>query len=360
MDEEELHRLVSGAFDAQARRTVADDATPPPPRFDQPGAGQGAHAHRRRTVRWLAPLTAAAAVVAVVLGVPALTGGSHSKSQPAGVGTLRPHASRPVQPVGNAVHVSLLNVTGRSYGVGMPVVAYFSRQFSDARAFAAATTATVNGKPVRGAWYFERSTAGRGPIEGHFRLRTYWPAHAKVVVSVAARGRSAGGDLRFADDVDVGFATGASVVSVVDDATHLLTVTSDGKQVAQYPVSLGTAKTPTTSGVKVIMAKGSPVCMSGPDYAECGVRYTQRLTYSGEYLHAAPWNARHIKEGVDSSNGCTNLLTGDARRLYRVLEVGDVVDYPDADGPPMTMNSGYGDWNVQWHVWRIGGLIKTH
>ena len=40
--------------------------------------------------------------------------------------------------------------------------------------------------------------------------------------------------------------------------------------------------------MKVVMEKGDNICMSGPGYHECNIKYTQRLTYSGEYLHAAP------------------------------------------------------------------------
>ena len=134
----------------------------------------------------------------------------------------------------------------------------------------------------------------------------------------------------------------------------------DGKPIGHYPVSLGANSTPTESGVKVVIAKGSPVCMSGPGYHECGIKYTQRLTYGGEYLHAAPWNVANIKRGVDSSNGCTNLLLTDARKLYAELEVGDPVLYPNADGPPMTPSQGYGDWNVPWKTWLTGGLVPTH
>jgi hypothetical protein len=49
----------------------------------------------------------------------------------------------------------------------------------------------------------------------------------------------------------------------------------------------------------------------------------------------------------------------DASLLYRVLEVGDVVEYPNADGPSMSMSAGYGDWNVPWQVWLRGGLVPT-
>jgi lipoprotein-anchoring transpeptidase ErfK/SrfK len=178
-------------------------------------------------------------------------------------------------------------------------------------------------------------------------------------VSVPSRGLAAGRGLRFADDVTVDFATGARTLATVDAARHLLTVTIDGKPIAHYPVSLGANNTPTQSGVKVVMAKGSPVCMSGPGYHECGIKYTQRLTYSGEYLHAAPWNVANIRKGVDSSNGCTNLMPDDAARLYKTLRVGDIVQYPDARGPEMTPDTGFGDWNVPWAQWLTGGLLPS-
>ena len=107
------------------------------------------------------------------------------------------------------------------------------------------------------------------------------------------------------------------------------------------------------------MQKGLSICMHGPGYNECGIKYTQRLTYGGEYLHSAPWNVYNIENGIDTSNGCTNLLPLDASRLYAQSEVGDVVQFPNADGPKMTAGAGYGDWNVSWPTWLRGGLVRT-
>jgi hypothetical protein len=94
-------------------------------------------------------------------------------------------------------------------------------------------------------------------------------------------------------------------------------------------------------------------------YYECGIKLDQRLTYDGEYLHAAPWNVPNIQSGVNSSNGCTNLLPADAQTLYNFLEIGDVVKYPNANGKAMQIGDGYGDWNVNWGLWQTGGLVST-
>ena len=218
----------------------------------------------------------------------------------------------------------------------------------------------MNGQPQQGAWYFEYSAAHPGyPVEGHFRLQNYWPAHAKVHIDIPAKGLSAGKGLSFDDSLTSDWNTGPRNVSTVDDSTHRMTVTSDGHTYGTFPVSLGASNTPTARGIKVIMEKGVSICMRGPGYYECGVKYTQRLTYGGEYLHSAPWNISHINSGVDSSNGCTNLLPADAQRLYGFLNIGDVVIYPNANGPAMSLGSGYGDWNVDWNTWKTGGLAPT-
>jgi lipoprotein-anchoring transpeptidase ErfK/SrfK len=278
-------------------------------------------------------------------------------------------SSKPKPPPAKPVHIKTLNADGAQYGVGMPVIAFFSRKITSGKALQQATKVTVNGRPLNGGWYFEYSSYYKGyPIEGHWRPRNFWPAHARVHVDIAAKGVSAGRGLAFDDSLTLDFATGARHVAVVDDATHKMTVTSDGKLYGTFPVSLGLRQTPTSRGIKVIMEKGRDISMRGPGYFDPHVKYTQRLTYGGEYLHSAPWNcvgysgcvgpANNIGK-ADSSNGCTNLRPADAIKLYHFLEVGDVVEYPNANGPAMQLGSGYGDWNVSWGAWQTGGLVPT-
>jgi lipoprotein-anchoring transpeptidase ErfK/SrfK len=258
------------------------------------------------------------------------------------------------------VHVSLQMSDGSQVGVGMPIIAYLSRAIGSAQAFAAATKVTVNGKPAVGAWYFEYKSGLPGkPIEGDWRPETYWPGHATIHMDLPVKGLSAGTGLAYNDSLTLSFTTGPANIATVDNYTHKLTLVTDGKVEGVYPVSLGASNTPTAQGIKVIMEKGASICMSGPGYNICGVKYTQRLTYGGEYLHAAPWNTYNIDHGINSSNGCTNLHLSDAQKLYGLLEIGDVVDYPNANGPRMLLGDGYGDWNVPWGQWLTGGLYAT-
>lgn len=356
MNEHELEQLLGDAFAAQARGAVPDEAAPPPlPLPARP------RAHRR----WPAPVAAAAAVlIAVALGV-ALSG----RTPPHRIASAPTTAAAPTErtvrigalhadPGATAVRVRITPTDDPLVGVGLPVVAYFSA-ITDGRAVQAATTVTVDGRPLAAAWYFLRSAAVPGfPVEAHLRPRQFWPAHSTIVVSMRLAGLTAGHGLGFTRDLQLRFRTGPADIATVSAAAHELTLTRDGATVGSYPVSLGAPATPTQRGTKVIMAKGTPVCASGPGYHECDVRYTQRLTFSGEYLLAAPWNAGNIGR-IDSSNGSTDLGTGGAAQLYQLLRVGDVVRYPDASGPPVKPGDGFTDWDVPWTQWRTGGLVRT-
>lgn len=369
----DLGRLLADAFDAHARGAVGDHTAPPPPRFADPDAGYADVTHRnqpgrRNRARIWAPLAAAAAVVAIVAGAFVVTDRPGDNPAPVAAPPASSATSAPTTAAGSssalpagakAVRVRSLNSDGATYGVGMPVIAYFSKKITDARALQGATRTTVDGTPVDTAWYFQRSSAGQGPVEGHLRPKTYWPGNAKVRVVINARGLSAGTGMAFGNDLTLDFRTGPRQIATVDNSTHTLTLNVDGKQVAHYPVSLGAAGTPTQRGIKVIMEKGRSISMRGPGYNESGVKDTQRLTYGGEYLHAAPWNTSNISKGVNSSNGCTNLTPSDAHALYSELRVGDVVTFPNANGPKMQLGQGYGDWNVPWGEWQTGGLAPT-
>jgi lipoprotein-anchoring transpeptidase ErfK/SrfK len=271
-----------------------------------------------------------------------------------------PSSSTPTAAPATPVHVSGYP-DGSTVGVGMPIIATFNRKITDARDFAKNTKVTVNDQPANGAWYFEYSSPKSGHVmEAHYRLQNYWPAHARVHVDFNLKGVSAGKGLAFDGKLtSLDFQTGPRNIAVVNDANHTITVSSDGRQKYKFPVSLGSNATPTLHGTKVIMEKGLDIPMKGPGYFDAHVKYTQRLTYGGEYLHAAPWNTSNINHGVDSSNGCTNLHPQDAKTLYDFLRIGDVVQFPNANGPAMSIGAGYGDWNVNWIEWQTGGAVAT-
>ncbi len=91
---------------------------------------------------------------------------------------------------------------GRTYGVGMPIIVYLSKTITDGKPFATATKVTVNGAVAAGAWFFRRSGIYAGyPLEAHYRLKDYWPAHATIALDLPIKGLSAGPGLVFNDSL---------------------------------------------------------------------------------------------------------------------------------------------------------------
>jgi lipoprotein-anchoring transpeptidase ErfK/SrfK len=319
--------------------------------------------------------TAAAALALVLSACTAAQPTTNGHPHTGGTSAGSSQTSDPTAPSSSSSSAPSLPVTkvhvegypdGTTVGVGMPIIATFNKKITNAKNFAQDTTVTVNGQVVHGGWYFEFSDPASGHVmEAHYRLPTFWPAHAHVHVAFHLKGVSAGVSHHHELEFDgaltsLDFYTGARNIGVVNDATHMLTIHSDGKFYGRFPVSLGAPNTPTYRGIKVIMEQRKTVCMhdAAHTYFECGIKWDQRLTYSGEYLHSAPWNIVNIGHR-DTSNGCTNLLPKDAYRLYHFLHIGDVVEYPNADGPPMTLGTGYGDWNLTWSQWQTGGALST-
>jgi lipoprotein-anchoring transpeptidase ErfK/SrfK len=259
-------------------------------------------------------------------------------------------------------------------GIGMPIVLKFSPLPTDSTEFTKAAKVTVNDQPADGAWFWEQPTADdkkTHTIEAHYRMKNYWPANADIRVDLPIGGLSAGTGLVYDNKLtSVAFQTGDAHISMVTGGSKPeMVVRSNNKTVKTIPVSLGAAKTPTYTGTKIVMQKGEQdpktgklkpngtVRMVGPGYDE-PVQWSVRVTASGEYVHAAPWNT-HLGQ-LSTSNGCTNLSVADAKWFYNFSLIGDVVQYANTTGTKMPSWDGYGDWNITWTQWQQGGLLLNH
>jgi lipoprotein-anchoring transpeptidase ErfK/SrfK len=86
------------------------------------------------------------------------------------------------------------------------------------------------------------------------------------------------------------------------------------------------------------------------------VEYAMRVTYSGEFIHAAPWSVGS-QGNANVSHGCTGMSPADAGWLYDMTRRGDVVEYTGTDRP-MTLENGYGDWNASFADWAEGSALS--
>lgn len=273
-----------------------------------------------------------------------------------------PTKTRPPGPrrgSGAPVHVSLLEDDGQTFGVAMPIVAYFSAKITDASVFKQVTKVTVNGKPVQGAWYFEHSSQADQALEAHYRLPRYWPAHASIKVSLPLAGLWAGRGRYFDDNVTLSIRTGAAQVVKIDGSSKRMQVYSDGKLVKTFLVSLGKADTPTYAGTAVVIGKANPqdmVSAPGEPYYNIEVPWSVRVTYDGEFIHDAYWNGELGQANL--SHGCTNLSPADAEWYYNFSLIGDPVTWTHTGTSQVVpVWDGYGDWNLSWASYRQGGQL---
>ena len=80
------------------------------------------------------------------------------------------------------------------------------------------------------------------------------------------------------------------------------------------------------------------------------VPYAMRITWSGEYVHGAPWS-EWAQGKQDVSHGCTNVSLANGKWLFENSLVGDPVE-TTGTGRPMEPGNGWGGgWNVS-----VGGL----
>ena len=117
------------------------------------------------------------------------------------------------------------------------------------------------------------------------------------------------------------------MVSKVNAQTHQMRTFVDGKLAKTTPITTGKAGFTTRSGTKVIIEKFRSkrmnsetvgIARDAPEgYDINDVEYAMRLTYSGEFLHAAPWSvASQGHENV--SHGCTGMSTANAKWIYDI------------------------------------------
>ncbi|MFJ7065843.1 Ig-like domain-containing protein [Streptomyces sp. NPDC101115] len=255
---------------------------------------------------------------------------------------------------------------GGTYGVGQPLTAELSHAVPatdpDARR-AVERALHVSSEPhVEGAWHWV------GPTTLHYRPPGYWPAHATIRVRSALDGVRITDRLYGGPSASLTLTTGDRIEAVTDVAAHILTVLRDGEVVRTIPVTTGKAGYRTRGGVKVVLGKEATVRMRGDsigiargnsDFFDLKVRWATRVTWSGEYLHAAPWSL-DAQGSENVSHGCTGMSTEDAAWLFRTVREGDVVRVINGYGERMTpFDNGYGDWNLSWAEWRRGSAFGT-
>jgi lipoprotein-anchoring transpeptidase ErfK/SrfK len=249
---------------------------------------------------------------------------------------------------------SFVPLQGQTVGVGMPVIIRFDVPVTD-KASIQKHLKVVSQPAQVGAFHWISDS------EVHWRPRTYWQPGSKVSVRADIGGVPAGNGIYGQKDRAMNFTVGDSMVSKVNMNTHQMRVFRNGKLVRTIPITTGQQpKFTTRSGTKVIIEKfrhkrmNSETIGINPDSADGydldDVEYAMRVTYSGEFVHAAPWSVGS-QGNANVSHGCTGMSTANAQWLYENSKVGDVVEYTGTS-KQMDLTNGFGDWNASFQDYR--------
>jgi lipoprotein-anchoring transpeptidase ErfK/SrfK len=254
---------------------------------------------------------------------------------------------------------SVAPLNGETVGVGMPVIVSFDVAVTDRASIEKHLHVSSTPKQP-GAWHWISDN------EVHWRPKSYWRAGTDVSVDVDINSVPAGAGIFGQEDRHVEFHVGSANIYKVNAQTHQMQVFSDGQLLRTIPITTGKPGFTTRSGVKVIIEKFREkrmnsetvgIARNNPEYYDIDdVEYAMRVTYSGEFIHAAPWSVG--SQGyANVSHGCTGMSTANAGWLYNITKRGDVVVYTGTDRA-MEPTNGYGDWNIPFPAYAEGSALS--
>jgi lipoprotein-anchoring transpeptidase ErfK/SrfK len=244
---------------------------------------------------------------------------------------------------------------GEVVGVGEPVAIRFDENIADRTAAEKAIVVTTD-PPVDGAFYWLNNR------EVRWRPEHFWKPGTTVNVVVNTYGVDLGDGVFGEDNLRTHFTIGDEVIATADDDTKMVTVRVNGEAVKTMPTSMGKDKTPTAHGIYVVGERFKHIIMDSstygvPVYSPDGYRtevdWATQISYSGVFVHSAPWSVG-AQGHTNTSHGCLNVSPSNAQWFYEHAKRGDVVEIINTVGPTLSGTEGLGDWNIPWDQWHAG------
>jgi lipoprotein-anchoring transpeptidase ErfK/SrfK len=248
---------------------------------------------------------------------------------------------------------------GAVVGVGQPVAIRFDENIPDRVATQNAITVTTD-PPVAGEFYWISNR------EVRWRPESFWQPGTTVRVKVKTFGVDLGQGLYGQEDIDTSFSIGDQVIASVDDATKILTIRRNGAVIKTMPTSMGKDSTPTNNGTYIIGDRFQHLIMDSSTYGvpsnspngyRLEVDWATQMSYSGIYVHSAPWSVG-AQGNTNTSHGCLNVSPEDAEWFYNNTKRGDVVLVTGTRGTTLSGVEGLGDWNIPWSQWKAGNTAQ--
>jgi lipoprotein-anchoring transpeptidase ErfK/SrfK len=256
-------------------------------------------------------------------------------------------------------YASLTPLEHETVGVGMPVIVKFDIPVHHEAAFEKRMTVTSD-PPMVGSWNWLSSQ------EAHWRPKTYWQPGTKVHVDIDVNGVNAGRGVYGQESRSIDFKVGRSIIMKPNLKSDEMRVLINGKLARTIPITGGKSGFDTRSGTKLIIEKFEVKRMDAatvgiqpgdPEYYDIpDVQYAQRVTYSGEFLHAAPWSV-YAQGSFNVSHGCVGMSTDNAAWLFSITHRGDPVETSGTDRG-MEPGNGWTDWNMSFKQYKAGSALS--
>lgn len=245
----------------------------------------------------------------------------------------------------------------QTVGVAMPVSIQFDSVVTDKKyrqaieeAVSVQTTPQTEGS---WGWLDDRQLM--------WRPKDFWAPGTTVSVDAPLTGFQTGEDKWVAEDRSGSMTIGRQQMARVDIDKHEMTVTRDGKTVKTFPVSSGKPgkETETRSGMKVVIGKQREMTMDSetvgidkgePGYYKVDTDFNVRVTWTGEFVHSAPWSVG-AQGSSNVSHGCVNMAPENAKWFYDNSLPGDPVDFKGS-AREFKPTEGIGVWQYSYSDWQ--------
>ena len=243
---------------------------------------------------------------------------------------------------------------GQTYGVGMPIILYFDRPISNRKAVERALQVRTS-RHVTGSWFWD-DQCGTAPVCLYFRTHRYWRPHTRVSLTAHLDGVEAAPGVYGHHTLTQRFKIGSRLTTLVNTAGHYMDVYRAGKHFAHWPISSGRPGDDTPNGSYLTIEKSNPAEMKGPGY-DIQVPWSVRVTWNGDYLHAAPWSVG--SQGfANVSHGCVNMPPAAAETYYKMAVPGDPVKIIGSSRAG-TWDNGWTMWFMHWKRWLRGSALQA-
>jgi lipoprotein-anchoring transpeptidase ErfK/SrfK len=196
-----------------------------------------------------------------------------------------------------------------------------------------------------------------------YRPKEYWQPNTQVTVRLGLGGLDLGEGRYGEFDQETVFTTDAEArLLEADDDTKQMRAYLDGSIVQTIPISLGADEIDgndarSYSGTMTIMSREEESTFVSDLYDyETDVKWAMRLTFSGQFIHGAPWAAERLGNS-NGSHGCINVTDEMGEWIYNFVRWGDPVVVMNT-GKEVPQGDGFTGWSLDWETFKSGSYLS--